>query len=691
MLMPPPAGDALPSMGLPPPPAPGLMGGLAQTAFQQPPPFQPPQKKPFFDRDRVNKIVRAAQTNNAKWAAKSKKWRDDFCAGEASPDLDDKTQTGAPDIQENKVLANYTYSYVTILLSVLYSEAPELQVEPSEKSNVGAEDLMALAQAGMIQATDPYDARRLYAEALEDVLTYTYQCGMGGPKNAMALQEALLCGLGVVKGVFNTETGLDDIEHLKREEVYWDPSARFDSTQAKYVVHTVTMPLEEARAFFAAKVDAAKQILSQEGGVGPDGMPVENNRMMLARDFDPALLEANAMAGEQRDQKDGRDQRDQKDSFRFFELWCKDGPERWVYYCDDASAKVSFRLPWPFTLSHQAFPFELLDFNKRGERLDDAFSELWIVDGLKKTYQLISLFLRKYTNRMLAKKLLLDKGLSEDVKAKLLSSATEVEAIEIDNLNEKDPSKMVHVLNFNEGDKQALEMAEYVKNEFNEILGQDELARGGDDQNQMTAREAVIRNNNAHTRLGRKQRAFDDFLSRVFKMRSSIARQKMDPQKVAMIAGDAAGLMWSVHASHPDDFLAQYEVSIAAGSAGASHQQEMQKTLQQLSQIAQGTNQYLVQMQNPPIFDIKAVSEALVRSIYPNADRFFIKEVEQGPAPMQGPPQPGQAPIQGQQGQQGPQQQQGPLPQGQQGPHGPPPPLPVTNPNSLPQHFGGRS
>lgn len=605
-----------------------------------------PKRADYFTADRVRKIVQLAIKDNAKWKAICARSRAELSAGYASDSSVEMGGVPSP-ADENKVLANYIFKFVTTVLALLYADSPSIDVTPRESSGAASQGLQAVLQSGQLQGiTSLKEARELYANTVRQELEYSFECGFGGQKTGAVLQDSLLCGQAWKKVIFDDESGYEDVEFLQREEVFVDPSARFDVSQARYLCHSISMPLREAQEFIAAKMDAARMLHQQAGGeLDEEGNPIGLDGWNVDASFKLEELTGNWKSGEALGEVNNSTQSADKDSaqndeFRFFELWVKEGTERFVYYSDDKNA-FSFKLPWPFTFSHKEFPFAELVFYRKGEKVSDAFSELWVVDGLKRIYQLMTLYMRKRVLRAMAQKLAIKKGVFTDQKDidKLLdSNGGELAAIEVDTQGQE-LKDIVSVLNFNEGDPVLVEMINILKHQFDEILGADELLQAGENEDgsggKITATEARLRQANAHTRLGRKIGIFDQFQTRVLKLRAAVARQAVSPEKINQIAGPQGALLWSVEATHPDDFHAEYEIGIESGSSGQTHRLQKSAMLKELGQLGMGVNQMMAQTGQAPVFDIREISISTARSIDPNGDKYILPEPP--PAPAMGP------------------------------------------------------
>lgn len=579
----------------------------------------------------LKRITGAAKRHFDTRKTRDDKLRDGFFK-ERSDNLNDTTN------QSRRV--NFFFPFVTTLLGILYAKAPEIQVEPVDGAGGGQDFLQALWAAGVLTEPTIGAARRFYAETAEAVAEFTFKNADGDDHTGQVIQEALVTGLGIAKHSFDPELGFDRADCLQAHEIYFDPAARFNLKQCRYIVHRSILPVEEAREFFSRKVEELKQLEAQSG---PQAVGIFN----LKPEFDPASLEGNSELPDADPFREGG--ADGKEYFAFDEIWCNEGQNGcWVYYVSDALT-VDFRMPWPFTLRTYDYPFSILAFNRVGKSLNDAFSDQAVIEGLREIHQRFADFMLKLVERSIAKKVLYNpKFLDSEEAKKIKAAGNELALVALQNVPQDMPlDKIFHLLNLNQGDEVLVEVMADVKKWIDEITGNDELLRGAQ-TNDMTAEEARIRQDMSMVRVGRRHKQIDTFLSDMTTKRLCIARQKVNPQLVQKIAGDAAATCWELDAEDPNIFLMVYDVSVGAGSTAKQDKQYEIDNLDKVIQKMTGANQLASQMQMPPPFDVIEAIKAQLSKLERNVGRFEIKEGEQAGGAMgqQG------APMQAQQGQQ---------------------------------------
>lgn len=583
-----------------------------------------------YSTSKLSRIVRAHKSYFDSRKTKDDRQRDEFFKDENVGEVPDR------------VRVNFTFAFVTVLLSILYSKAPKIQVEPREDAGGGVEFMQALAAAGLLMEQTLAAARREYSDCAEAVLAFTYEHSDSDDHIAQAIQEALITGLGVVKHSFDAELAFERTDCLQAHEIYFDPEARFNLKQCKYVSQSCVMEISAARNFFAQKIAAVKALMQPQaapvgapvggaaGGQMQAGMPApqEQNPFNLKPDFDPMKIAPNEALSDAIADPNRKDGDDGKEYLRFWEVWCNEGGERWIYYTT-LDASIDFRTPWPFQLRTYDYPFSVLVFNRLGKSLNDAFSEQAVVAGLRGIYQKFADVILKIQERTIGKVVAWDGTKLTDANITDVKKAGQLRFIKVENPG--DIEKLFHVVNFNQGDEVLKDVHQEVKQWIDEITGNDELIRGADDTEQMTATEAKVRDDMSRVRISRRNNIIDRFLSDVVVKRLCIARQKVNPQTVLKIAGDAAALMWELHAAEPDEFLMEFSVNVAAGSTAQRHKEEEVSNLDDVIKRMDWANQQLAATGQPPAFDVIEGVRSLIAILQRNVQRFEVKQGE----PMQ--------------------------------------------------------
>jgi hypothetical protein len=491
----------------------------------------PEEVLPADEGSRWRRVLEMAEKQGNKDKAAFDKFVRQYKTGSVAPEAEFDTE---------KISANQTFGFINVLLSLLYHQNPNISIEPRLESGQSLDRLKFLVEQQVI-ATE-WEGREIFAQTLQKVLEYSYEEGLSEKHNNAALFENLARGLGWTKSSFDPMRGLDRCDALRRDEVFVDPHARCDVSQAQYIVQTCVMPIDAARELFAAKEFTGKieanYTLSQ--GAGLEAQKAKQN--------DPA-------AGE-------------KDCFKFYEVWSKQGSGRFVDYWDGVTKQHLMRRDWPFMLDYDEFPFEALCFNQQYTQVSDAFSDVQVVAGLRKLYEEMVEYFQRHIRRTLAKKVLYDSSLLNEEQARQLMDPSDMRFVGV-KADGKSIDGSVKVVDFNSGVDTSSMLARDVKQIADEIVGMDEIQRGGmGAQKEITATHAEIIDEYGRLRMGRRQKMLDEWLTRQVRHRAQIVRQLVTAEKVRKIAGEKAAIIWEILAYDPEDLIAEYSIGIVAGSSG---------------------------------------------------------------------------------------------------------------------------
>lgn len=565
---------------------------------------------PSFDTEKWKRICTAADAHSERERSAYDKFVNLYRDG--SFPLTGSNETGSG------VSANQTYAYIQMLMALLYANQPQIEAEPREDAAGGEQYFMPLVMAGIIPSPD--EAKRLFADTLEQVLTYSYSETQSHEHNQAVLFNALVRGLGISKESFDAKRGIDRCDCIDRSEVFFDPNARYSLTQANYVVQTCTLPIEQAREFFAQQGVMGKIepnfTLSDQSGVAGD----------LAKKIAPS-------------QK-------QDDLYKFYEIWHKDGDKRSLYYREWKKDKWLLQREWPFQLDADDFPYSLLSFSRQYATLSDAFPDLVTVEALRKAYEDGVEYINRHAKRSKAKKVVYDKAVFDDVLLRQMEDPVDMRMVAVDVPAGKKLGDLMQVVDFNSHTDADFENADFMKKTRDEILGVDELLRGAETK-RMSATESSIRDEYAKLRVGRRQTTLDEWLINQTRHRAQIARQLVSPEKVAQIAGPVAAQVWQAYAGNSEDLIGEYSIGIQAGSTGERAKQKKVEELRARLMDAMQINQAMAPVtMGQPVVDVVAI----LKDIYKaggdrRPDRYFI--------PVQPPPPPPPMPPQGQPAQPG--------------------------------------
>jgi hypothetical protein len=472
------------------------------------------------------------------------------------------------------VSVNLCFAWTTAICAWLYAQNPSIEIEPRRG-----------------------DGDRAFAEAIELWERYSHDVSQTGKANKVAIFDGLLRGLAWSKEGFDPATGLDVVDALSPLEVSVDPLARYRMGEARWVIHRVVKPLDEAKAFF-----------------GRDDL-VANYELAKAKGM---------VAAQMQDREVTRD----KDLFLFYEIWAKAGQDRLLLYRDlDRHEWVVPEKPWPFYLAQGEYPFSPLVFHTVYQGID-GFSEQQVVDGLEQEVEELAEFDRRHARRGGAVKVLYDATEFKEEQQKQLQSNRDYECIGIKREPQRALSDYVHLLDFNTGTDQAKGRFERSKQLYNEVLGWDELARAGE-QRKLTATQSEILAQFSQLRLGQRSAAIDEWLNQQLSHRVQIARQLVDPAKVEKACGPQQAWTWRLGTMDPEVLLEQYSVSIEAGSSGERAKGERVREAQDNLALFAQVNEGLLAMQQPPVFDLVEAALAILRARnVRNPEKYML---QQGP------------------------------------------------------------
>lgn len=504
--------------------------------------------------------------------------------------------------------ANFTFSDVSLLMAVLLARDPNIVVNPQNAGDLPSLDV--LMQMGI--AMDPVDAADKYARMLEDVQTFIWSDTKTSDHVAAALFNAICTGIGYSKISFDTEKQTSRVDSLNRDEVFIDPLARYQLAQANYVSICCVKEVKDAQAFFDS--------------IGVQGYVVKGNFR---------LSEAETLAGDMVKNMEPTGSDKEKRYFRFYEIWVKGlNGSRTVYYRSyDKDEDWFFSRPWPYVLDSEEFPIVELVFNRQYQNSQDPFTDLCVVNGLRKAYENVVEFYRSHVMRGIASKIIYNKSAFKDQDLTALLGSNDFEAIGAEGVAIDQPlDQVVKVINFTEDASVITEMANSLKGIKDEIFGISEMQRAGGGK-KYTAEQARIQNDWTSARVDRRQALLDEFMERIVSIRTKIDLLLCPSEKIAAIAGPNAALMWDVYDGNLEELKCQYSIKIAAGSTGQAAKQKKIESMERAYKLMQGEN---ANSMTGPIYNTPKLVEELL-SLYdlPHPERFIM-----APPPMM-PMQPG--------------------------------------------------
>ncbi len=491
--------------------------------------------------------------------------------------------------------ANYTFADVSLLMSTLYYQDPTISVIPHNEGDIGRFSSLVGPPGSGAPFNDLAGAQKYYAETLEKILKHTWVEARSSFALNAVLFEAIVVGMGVTKVGWD-DYGYDRIDTLHRYEIFFDPNARYDINQSTYAVQCCTYHISEARAFFT-KIGA------------PDADKLDGNY---------ELKEEESLSGEMANKNEP--DTGHKAYFRFYEIWHKKpNGDRKIYYRHFEKEEWIFVRDWPYTLDDEGFPFCKLSFNDQFVQVQDAFSDLFATNGLRKTHENIVEFYRRHVMKGIATKWLYDESVIDPDKKQDLLSEEDMKFVGITGLSQmKQPPVMK--LNFTEDAKVYMELATVMKQAKDQISGIADIERGNT-PSQTTATAASLEDKWGKQRINKKQKTVDEFIAEICRKRSMIALQLMSPEKVEAIAGKLAALVWQTYSGDIKDLQCEYSIDILAGSTAEDYRNKRLQDLQITFKLGSGLN---TQQPFPVVDTVKIFKDILELQNVPHPEKYII-------------------------------------------------------------------
>jgi len=501
------------------------------------------------------------------------------------------------DKEDGKIHVNRVFPHVNTVRGELFQHTPDIQVDPVDGQSAADETFAPLVQMGLVKNVD--EAKRAFADGMEELLKYGYTCANTQKENEVCLQDAQLRGMGITKESWDPAKGVSRSDAIKRHELSVDPHCRHALRQSRYLVHTCVLPFDVARDFFEPKgVQLGDPNFKLQESPGLDG-----------------------------DRAKESETADDKDCFKFHEVWFKDRERRILIYRDAVKKTTLQKTSWPWQLQADQFGFTDLAFHRQNVVFKDAFSEIEVIHSLNKAYEKLVRFLDDQTNRAMAKQILYKAGLDPDALENIKKNKP-MNFTPIRNFNE-DLSRAMYVLDLNSPNDPTIEHLVALKHLADEIVGLDEILRGGQPSrgSDPTATEMDIRASQGERRTGLKVNAIDGFLNEQVMHRALIELSLQTPEKIKQLAGASSALAWSVYAQSPERFSTEYTVKIAGGSTGRRSKREELDRLERMRKGGNEENAVLMSRGMPPKFDTSEIlMEQARKDGNRNAERFLFPE-----------------------------------------------------------------
>lgn len=584
----------------------------------------PTEKVPFSEDpaiwDRVGDCAFTEYTGGKKYEKFVQQYKQGFLQNEMSGNA--RPNEGAT----GRVQANLTFAHVNVNKAEVFAHEPMLEVEPLDNQGGANPQFEQLVQLGVVESVD--DAKRTFADALEDMLTHSYRRCNTNEENAWAIFDCITRGMGVTMESLDSDRQLDRTDRIFRHELHVDPFCRNSIRGGRYAVHTTVKPFHEAYDWLEAKCKfygIKMPELKPNFSLAEEQSALEQDR---ARDFASTTGVA--------------------DCLMFQQMWIRDRDKRVLKIRDPKTKQILLTMPeWPTgRLEVDDFPFSSCIFHAQGVRFNDAFSELEVIEGLRAAYERFVMFLDEKTVRAMAPVLLIDDTVSpEDIKK--IKDSKVMEILTVKNLGGQ-VNKLFSTIDFHTSNNITIETAVMLKQLADEITGLDEILRGAFGHDGMTAREAAIRDEQSKSRTGLKVRAIDTFFNTQARHRAQICRQRVPLETVEKVCGTKARIVWSVVAGSLDDLLSEYSIGVAAGSSSQRAKQERIDRAERLRQSGHEENAAAISVGQPPPVDTLQVWLEEARSDgYRNPERLLAPPPAPPPQQMQQQPAPSPNPAAG--------------------------------------------
>lgn len=479
------------------------------------------------------------------------------------------------------VSANFTFARVQIILALLHTHDPAIYSVPNERSSGSEQSFAPIVMAGLLPSLG--DAKREFSQTIERWLRYSYSETSSKNHNEACLFEAVVRGLGYTKTSFDPIKAMDRIDTIRRYEMYVDPNARYSLNQASYVVQSSILPIEKARMFF------------EQRGVSPKTI-LPNHSLSKSHDV---------TSKEQAEHLEGQPD----DLYKFYEIWNKadDGARQLMYWDNQKKGFISDVAEWPFELDHDEFCYEPLTFHRQFGQISDAFTSLHVVEGLRKGYEEMVEAMNRIGRRSIARKVVYDKKKFSPEDIRKLENAKDMEFVGVSVVDGKRVGDGIDVIDFNTQNDVTPELAGAFKRISDEVMGMDELLRGGE-VGRMSATEASVRDENTKMRTNKMQGTVDSWLIQQLRHRAQIARQLVPAEKISNVTGMIGGLLWALHAGDGTDLTAEYSISIQAGSTGERSKRQKQEALNMKFERGMALNAAAMGL---PVIDVIGIEKAI--------------------------------------------------------------------------------
>ena len=370
-------------------------------------------------------------------------------------------------------------------------------------------------------------------------------------------------------------------KHFPAEDIFIDPDARNDLSEARWIAIREIVPLEAVKTNPRYRFHPETAMDSQE---------VLTN---INSDADHRIKQSQRDAGVKITSlyhiytKDGVPPLDM--DTRESDLAPDETPYRLITIAKDYPFKLR-DVAWPVIMDYDEFPLELLKFID-GVSAGKEKVSLWgspsgeAVKRLLYGVDWIITFMLAHGKRAAVTKLLHDEGLDPKIVDQLLSNK-DMEAVAVP------PQSRVELLKTDTSFPGLDRLLNIALDLFDQIEGFDQIVRGGQGQTQ-TATEADIRGRHAQSRLTHDADVVESWVSNFARKLLQVARLHMTVDDIGFFLGPRHAQVWLQHQMmYRNDFSAmvrsivsEIEISVEPGSIRFGDEEAEKQKTNELAQI----------------------------------------------------------------------------------------------------------
>lgn len=475
-----------------------------------------------------------------------------------------RTDTITADNARDQVTVNITGSSCLNMLPFLIRKRPSFKIDPS---------------------TPDFDVQ---AQIQEDILNYAWKEYKMQPQARKAALFAIITGHGIIKTGFTTEVNksykvpengrIEYADYIKKLAPWircvsnfnfvYDPDAReHDLESARWCSEIIYLPLQDIMENERFREQAKKAI--RDGDYEPTSV---HSLLQMVGGLDNEKIEFEDNVDEYGDLK----------LIVCFDIWDKRSGKYYLF-AHGVHEPLIEEPRWPYDYL-EGFPFERYDFIPV---LEDHYALGLVAFILDQQIELDRIrtsmfnhrrrFNRKYT------------ALIGEVDEEELTKLVEGEDGTIVLVKSHDAIKPIDDARIS-SDEYNIEST--IKNDIRELIGSDELTRGGALPSRTTATEIQARTRLYGLKLDDRVAQFDDFLERIGRKTLQHLKANWVPTDVIPITG-ALGHFWKSWT--PQEIQGEFDFSIEPTSTEVVDPQTERQQLIQILQLTLNSMPYLVQ------------------------------------------------------------------------------------------------